>query len=350
VFRHSRNALVLVAALVLGSVAFAQGASGAGPGPSRQPSQQAGERFGIAAGGDLQFLSAAELARELDGHAEVGAGWIRFDFNWSGMEPTRGVYDWSRHDAVVAAARARGLRILGLIAYTPAWARPAGTTNKHPPSHLQDYARFVEKVVRRYAGAGVQHWELWNEPNHAGFWKPCPDVARYTALLRLGYAAAKRADRRAFVVSGGLSPAVDNGCNVPPRSFLAGIYANGGGGSFDALGHHPYSFPAEPGTADEWSAWQQMVGASPSLRSIMAEHGDAAKQLWATEWGAKIGSVSEEGQASALRRAYGLFGSYKWSGPLFAYSYRDVDSFGLVRGDWSRRPAWYAYRAAATSA
>ena len=86
------------------------------------------------------------------------------------------------------------------------------------------------------------------------------------------------------------------------------------------------------------------------MRSIMAEHGDAGKQLWATEWGAKIGSVDEQGQASALARAYELFGSYSWAGPLFAYSYRDDDSFGLVREDWSRRPAWYAYRAAATGA
>jgi polysaccharide biosynthesis protein PslG len=337
------GALLLPAALAAASVAAARTTSASGI-ADRSPGT-----LGIAAGGNLQYLSSADLARELDGYVEVGAGWVRFDFNWSGIERQQGVFDWVRHDAVVEAASSRGLKVLGLIAYTPSWARPAGTSNKHAPSDLHDYARFVGQVVRRYSAAGVRHWELWNEPNHSAFWKPCPDVARYASLLRLGSAAAKGADPGAFVLAGGLSPAADNGCNVAPRTFLAGMYANGGKGSFDALAHHPYSFPADPGTTHEWSAWHQMAGATPSLRSIMAQHGDGGKSIWATEWGAKIGSVNEEAQASALTRASSLFGSYSWAGPLFVYAYRDHDSFGLVRNDWSRRPAWYAFQSATAS-
>lgn len=67
-------------------------------------------------------------------------------------------------------------------------------------------------------------------------------------------------------------------------------------------------------------------------------HGDGGKQLWATDWGAKIGSVVEQGQASALTPAYELFGSYSSAGPLFAYSYRERTR----SGDWSRCPAWDA--------
>lgn len=239
--------------------------------------------------------------------------------------------------------------MLGLIAYTPAWARSFGTTNKHPPLDPQHFANFVAETVLRYAPLGVHHWELWNEPNHSGFWRPCPDVASYTALLTLGSAAAKAVDPDAFVVSAGMSPATDNGCNIAPRTFLAGMYASGGQGSFDALGHHPYSYPAYPGEEHGWSAWYQMYGTSPSLRSIMEDWGDGDKPIWATEWGARIGPVDEDTQADMLSRAYGLFGSYSWAGPLFTYTYRDYDSFGLVRSDWSPRPAWYAYQAAAQS-
>jgi len=328
--------------LVLASVCAAALAS------SGATSHAAGaDRFGIASGGQLQWRSAEELGWELDGYAEVGSRWLRFDFNWSGMEPEQGVYDWSRHDAVVEAANERGLQVLGLIAYTPAWAREPGTDNKHPPTDPQDYAAFVRAAVEHYAPLGVRHWELWNEPNHSGFWKPCPDLEAYTRLLTLGYAAVKEIDPEAVVVSGGMSPAVDNGCNIAPRTFLAGIYANGGQGSFDALGHHPYSYPAYPGDEYGWSSWYQMYGTSPSLRSIMEEAGDGDKPIWATEWGARIGSVDEDAQAAMLARAYELFGSYSWAGPLFTYTYRDADSFGLVRSDWSVRPAWYAYYAAA---
>jgi len=345
-FTLALAALALPVALATASVAAARPAGGANPSPPAAAADVRGG-IGIAAGGELQYLTPADLARELDGYARVGAAWIRFDFNWSGIERQKGVYDWSRHDAVVDAATARGLRVLGLIAYTPAWARPPGTDNKHAPTDVKDYASFVGEAVRRYAPRGVRHWELWNEPNHSGFWKPCPDVKRYTSLLRLGSAAARSADPAAFVLAGGMSPAVDNGCNVAPRTFLAGIYANGGKGSFDALAHHPYSFPAEPGTPHAWSAWHQMVGTSPSLRSIMVENGDADKAIWATEWGVKVGSVDERTQADMLTRAYSLFGSYSWAGPMFTYTYRDRDSFGLVRSDWSPRPAWAAFQAAA---
>jgi polysaccharide biosynthesis protein PslG len=205
----------------------------------------------------------------------------------------------------------------------------------------------VGETVRHYAPLGVRHWELWNEPNLSNFWQPCPDIEAYARMLRLAYAAVKEADPEAVVVSAGLSPAVDNGCNVAPRTFLAGLYANGAQGSFDVLGHHPYSFPAYPGEEHGWSAWHQMVGAFPSLRSLMDENGDGDKQIWATEWGARIGAVDEDTQAGMLSAAYALFGSYSWAGPLFVYTYRDTESFGLVRGDRSPRPAWYAYQEAA---
>ncbi len=90
-----------------------------------------------------------------------------------------------------------------------------------------------------------------------------------------------------------------------------------------------------------------MTGASPSLRSLMEQNGDRDKPIWATEWGAKVGPVDEATQAAMVRDAYRLFGSYDWAGPMFLYTYRDHDSFGLVRGDGSRRPSWYAYREAA---
>lgn len=304
-------------------------------------------RFGLSSGGTLRWLSPDELAWELDRYVELGAQWVRMDFVWWELEPEQGVFDWSRHDRVVEAAAERGLSVLGVIAYTPAWARPGGTTNKHPPTNLEDYASAVRQVVEHYAPMGVRHWELWNEPNLWRFWEPCPEVARYTEMLRLGYDAVKAADPEAFVVSAGLSPAADNGCDIAPRSFLSGMYANGVGGYFDALGHHPYSFPAYPGEPFEWSAWHQMIGATPSLRSIMEDSGDGGKPVWATEWGARIGSVDEETQAAMLTQAYGLFGSYPWAGPLFVYTYRNADSFGLLRSDYSPRPAWFAYRDAA---
>ena len=165
-----------------------------------------------------------------------------------------------------------------------------------------------------------------------------------------------------LVVTGGLSPAPDDGGNVAPVTFLKGIYSHGGKGAFDAVGHHPYCAPAFPGDAQWWSAWFQMTGAKTSLRSVMADNGDAGKQIWATEYGAPTNGpsgsfVSEQTQAAMLERAYKLFDSYSWAGPMFWYAPRDEgtntgrrdDFYGLVRNDFSAKPALAAYRAIAAS-
>jgi len=74
--------------------------------------------------------SPAALQRDFDLMASTGAGWVRFDFDWGGAEPEPGSFNWARIDRLVGAARARRLRVLATVAYTPAWARPQGTTDK----------------------------------------------------------------------------------------------------------------------------------------------------------------------------------------------------------------------------
>jgi hypothetical protein len=316
---------------------------------------------GFAGGGSMHKLKRATLRRELDAMARAGARWLRFDFNWSVVQ-CRGPrsWNWAPFDRVVAAARARGIEVLALIAYTPAWARPAGTTSKYAPDPTR-FAVFARAVAQRYAPRGVHAYEIWNEPNHAAFWMPAPDPAAYTRLLRAAYAAVKSVDPAATVVSGGTAPAATDGTNYAPVDFVQAMYANGAAGSFDALGHHPYTFPVSPWDSHAWNAWYQMFGTTPSLRSLMEANGDGAKQIWATEYGAPtngpVGSsfVSEAAQARLVGHAFPLFRSYSWAGPLLWYSGRDLGSrrttrenfFGVLRRDFSRKPAYSAYRWAA---
>src|SRR5438552_3972917 len=72
-----------------------------------------------------------------------------------------------------------------------------------------------------------------------------------------------------------------------PIDFLLGMYANGAGGSFDALSHHPYE--RYFGIAyHPCSGWSQMQETNPSLRSIMTSNGDGAKKIRATEYGNQV--------------------------------------------------------------
>jgi hypothetical protein len=209
----------------------------------------------------------------------------------------------------------------------------------------------------------VHAFEIWNEPNILSMWPPAPDPRRYTEMLKLAYAAIKHAAPSATVVSGGLSPdaaygfADANGMN--PLNFLEQMYADGAHGSMDAVGWHPYNFPWGLGFYN-WSAWSQMAQTRPSARSIMRANGDGAKQIWATEWGAPTGSssqsVSEAQQAQLVTTVLARLRAWPWAGPSFFYSYRDKgtnpsdreQNFGLVRFDWSPKPASSAFRRIAT--
>src|SRR5205085_4468368 len=112
-----------------------------------------------------------------------------------------------------------------------------------------------------------------------GAWTPRPDPAAYTRVLKAAYPAIKGADPQATVLTGGTGPAANDGTQIAPLDFLNAVYANGGAGYFDAVSHHPYTFPAAyPGDPLPWSPWYYMYGTSPSMRSLMIAHGDGEKK------------------------------------------------------------------------
>ncbi len=316
---------------------------------------------GIAAGGGIQYLNSTELATYLDGLEDAHAKWVRFDFAWSDIQSVNATtFDWPRYDAVVAAANARNIEVLGMIGYTPGWALPAGCFNdKCHPNDPAQFAQFVSEVVNRYKDNGVKHWEIWNEPNIQTFWQPAPNVAQYSTLLQLSYQAAKIADPTSFVLNGGFSPAESNGTNIAPIDFLSGMYANGAKDYFDALSHHPYCYAGTfdcPTTYAPWSAWSQMSETPVNLRGIMTANSDASKKIWVTEFGAPTNgdqAVSEAQQATMLTDAYTILSSQTWAGPLFWYSYQDAgtdinnreDWFGMLRNDGSPKPSFAAFNA-----
>jgi polysaccharide biosynthesis protein PslG len=329
------------------------------------PAADASTRFGVSPD-NLEFEDAATRDRTLDSLAAMGARWIRFDVKWDVIQ-YRGPdsFDFSRYDALAAAASARGLRILGTLAYAPRWARSEACKDSFPcePRSPAEYARYAEATVRHFRGR-IGHWEIWNEPNISGFWRPKPNAASYTALLKAAYPRIKAANPDAVVLAGATSPAPNDGTQIDEVTFLQQVYAAGGGGNFDAWSHHPYTHPAPPGNVHPDCAWYQIYGSRPNIRDVMSSHGDGAKRVWGTEYGPPTagtpGSVSETTQAQWVTQAYRLWNSYDWAGPLFWYADRDQlapgasgdawNYYGLLRHDFSPKPGWSAYRAAALAA
>ncbi|MDQ4143831.1 MAG: cellulase family glycosylhydrolase, partial [Actinomycetota bacterium] len=318
----------------------------------------------ISASGNLSFKNFDEISRELDGYEAAGARWLRFNFFWAQIQhcgPTE--YDWAPYDHIVKEATARGLRILGIIAYAPPWANPLAVSgDPYPPLVAADYGRFARATAQRYAPLGVRHWEIWNEPNTAEFWRPMPNVEEYFQLLKEGYQAIKGVDPDATVMIGGLTRAADDSMNISPVTFLRRLYELGAAPFFDAVGWHPYSAPGGPTEETLYgNAWRELSEA----RKVMEKSGDGGTKIWLTEYGFATGGadgspwkVSEERQASLLKEAYGLAGTYSWAGPLFWYTYRDAGGdpndaqnfFGIVRNDFSPKPAFFTYQSIAGGA
>jgi hypothetical protein len=313
--------------------------------------------FGIAAGSTLADESVATMRRDVADDARAGARWLRIDINWAEIQQDGPrTYLWGPIDRVLARASACGLHVLGTIDYSPAWARPRGSTPIVPPD-LALFDTFAAAAARHLSREGMRDFEIWNEPNVTAFWSPRPSAALYTRMLRGSSAAIHRVDPHAFVISGGLSPAANAHGNIDAITFLQRMYKDGARGSFDAVGAHPYSWPAFPGQLRHWSGWYQ----TEHLRRVMVNHGDAQKQIWGTEFGAPTDGpagtsfVSADTQAQMISAAYRLWGSYPWGGPLFVYQSRDRGSvadstenfFGLLRVNFALKPAFTAYQRAA---
>lgn len=309
----------------------------------------------------LDGLDDAELGSRLRGMRALGTAWVRFDVMWASVQAGgSSSWEWAKYDRLVTAIMAHGMKPLLILDTTPPWARPAGTSYWHPPANPAQFGRFAGACAKRYGAMGVHHYEIWNEPNIPTFWRAGPNAREYGRLLKAAYASIKANDPAAFVVSGGLSPAVTDGSSISPVDFLSALYADGLKPYFDAVGHHPYCAPVLPSEYRHWSAWSQMYRTQNNLRGVMSANDDAAKTIWMTEFGAPTNGpasgrpVSEAKQARIVAEAYRLAASYPWAGPLFLYSYKDRGTdpgdrenfYGIRRADGSRKQAYDAFAAA----
>lgn len=341
------------------AAAVTAGCHSSSPPPSRaalgvcsSPAALGNPRAGFSPGGALPTSQAdRSVDDDLAGMRAAGAGWIRIDFNWSVLEPSPGALRWGHLDAVVAAARCHGLRVLALPAYTPRWARAAGTDDKFPPTDPETYARFVGAAATHF-GDRVPAWELWNEPNLAQFWSPRPDPAAYGRLVRAAATRLRAVRPAAIILSGGLAPADGSGL-----SYLTAVIDGGGLGPVDGVAIHPYSYPKSPGEAG--SAFSRLA----DVRALLVQRGLGGLQVWATEMGAPTGrsqiAVTDGRQAVSVAEALRQWSSppwRSWTGALLWYSWRDAgtdpadaeQNFGLVRHDGTPKPALGAFRRAVT--
>ena len=307
---------------------------------------------GFANGYRYGQLNATERTSYMDAFAATGAKWFRMN-----ME------DWNlaEFQDVVAKAKARGFCVIGNInanTSTGPWA--------DPPDH-QAWANEVASQFVTRLQADVHVWEIWNEPNLAGFWPSTSDS--YADLLHRTYQAIHAVDADAVVLGGGLAPAGGASESANAVNFWTRVYdwnkAQGRQGSaqlFDGLAHHPVLYPENPlapenATAD-WNAFHQTL----LIHQLMADPAyggptkDGAKRIWATEAGFPTGcgltgcitlADAATRVPAQLDKWIDDWGSF--TGPFLFHQLQEQPGvtgiehyFGFVRTNWSPKNPMYS--------
>ncbi|NLS77751.1 MAG: cellulase family glycosylhydrolase [Chloroflexi bacterium] len=264
-------------------------------------------------------------SRDMGAIHDAGFTWIKQDFAWREIEGTgKGQFDWSRTDWIVSEANKLGIDLMVRVDRQPYWARASEAENG-PPDKYQDLADFCFALASRYQGR-IRAYEIWNEPNLAREWggQP-PDPGAYVKLLKTAYAAIKRADPNAMVISAGLTPTGTwSNEAMPDDVYLDNMYQAMGGNSngyFDVLGAHGAGYKAPPEMSPDEVASNPAYGGHrifcfrrvEDLRNIMVKYGDGNKQVALLEFGWTSDPiheayawhrVSEEEKADYLVRAY----------------------------------------------
>jgi hypothetical protein len=214
---------------------------------------------------------------------------------WKDLQPTpassltgSGSAALQRLDAIVTTFKAHHVEPLLTLGMTPDWAArncrhviagmdwgsktcaPRDTTASGP------WGRYVRAMATRYRGS-VRYFELWNEPSLRNGWNDAlARLARmqstaHRILRGLGFGQQLVAPSIAFT----------DGAPRHGLRWLDTFLSLPGGTDFDIVGLHLY--PSDPaarrGVGPEWV----VETALPAARTVLAQHGLAARPVWDTE-------------------------------------------------------------------
>jgi hypothetical protein len=216
--------------------------------------------------------------------------WRLWDANvtWKDLEPRKGVWDFSRLDALIALAQEHNVEVILPLALTPQWAsqranEPSAYTlgAAAPPADISDWTSYVATVTARYKGR-IAYYEMWNEVNLTATWTGTAE--EIVNLQQAAYTAIKSIDPDAKLISANLT--TSNGLPLL-RKLLDLGYAN----SADIIGYHFYVTPSQP---------EAIATLFSKISSLLEQYG-VKKPIWNTETGWQVPSkFASEDEAAAM--------------------------------------------------
>lgn len=295
-------------------------------------------------------------------YAQLGVGAVRVTIDWAPGETFPAGADLTELQRVATAGRR--IRVI-LAVGGPASSPPVDAGGR------ATYCGFVTNVVRRYPW--IRDVAVWTEPNSSTFWKPQHDAAAaYESLLATCWDSLHAAVPGANVIAtsapharaGDWYRALGKAYRASGRTLPV----------FDTVGHNGY-----PNNSSESPSAQHPTGSidEGDLGRLLAAirtgfdgtgqplPGRGGVTIWYLEDGFQSqppglysalysGSetdrhpVDEQEQAAQLTAAVDLAYCQPEVGGFFNFELRDESSLGgwqsgLLRPDWSGKPAFFAY-------
>jgi hypothetical protein len=299
-------------------------------------------------GVNIHFVTGHE--EDLDLIVGAGFKFVRMDFHWEAIETSKGEYNWSGYEELLANLEKRGLRAILILDYSH-HLHEDSVTSPHPitgqaykttsspqhPASIAAFARWAAASAKHFQGRQVL-WEIWNEPN-GNFWSPKPDAQQYTTLALATCKAIREAEPRAAIIG----PASAGF----PWEFLETFLKSSVLEYLDAVSVHPYRGPQTP-PETAGSDYQK-------LRTLIERYAPPAKKgrmpILSGEWGYSTfkKGVSLETQAAFAARQQlsnllngvplSIWYDWKNDGPD---PNENEHNFGTVLPDLKPKPAYVA--------
>ena len=278
------------------------------------------------------WFTPAQYQGQIQQLKALGLEWVRVDLHWDRHEPKENQFVFAPLDQLVDTLKGQRLKSVFYLVGSAPFASSAlpllGPSDQFPPKDNKVFAKRMAMLAKRYPA--VDAWQVWNEPNLPGFWRPLPSPEGYGRLLQASAEALRSAAPGKPVVMAGMAYY----SQMPVRGglMLEELGKKGGLDLGAIVAYHPYSQQPEgddPKARDFVLRAQQI---NARLRQVKAP------AIWATEWGwSSYGGPKEEqerigrdGQADYLLRRLALMSALDYD-RIFLFALSDLDQRASVR-------------------
>ncbi|MCA0453363.1 MAG: hypothetical protein LCI00_05260 [Chloroflexi bacterium] len=299
---------------------------------------------------------------------ELGAGWERIIFDWSQHQPN-GPDDWytlNVDDRWLKAAQDCNREVVAIFKHTPAWATD-GMPGPGVPRGLylpvddpeNVWASFVRRSAEYYAPRGVSRFIIWNEPDITretyGF-EYEGSLDDYFQMLKVAYLALKEGNPEAEILLAGTTYWHD--LNAGRRLYLDRLLERITADPQAADNHYYFDIAS----LHIYFRTETVYDIVRQTRDMLDKYGLTDKRIWINEMNAGPTDdplwpvvrpqyqINLEQQSAFIMQtaALGLAGGAE---RIAVYKFYDWnlppgdETFGLIRADGSRRPAFDTWAA-----